>query len=102
MGRAMIGTASGFVSALGSEGFLLLIAVSAIGYYLHGAWNLVDEAVCGVIVGVPWMIGVHKFGNGLNALVGLAATATAVMAAALLPAWSIPEVVIVGFLALAG
>jgi hypothetical protein len=33
---------------------LVVIVASAIGVNLHGAWDLVDEAVCGVILVVPW------------------------------------------------
>ena len=86
---------------------VIIVVVSAIGYYLHGAWNLVDEAVCGVIVAVPWMIGVHNNPHAIGyawvgTLMGMIATYTAVTAAALLPAWSILEVLIVSGLALAG
>merc|ERR1711990_725664 len=83
---------------------VIIVVASAIGYYLHGAWNLVDEAVCGVIVGVPWMIAYNSTNcmQWVTLFMGIIATCTAVTAAALLPAWSILEVLIVSGLALAG
>merc|ERR1711935_727575 len=33
---------------------LILVVLLGMGTYMHGAWNLVDEAVCGVIVAASW------------------------------------------------
>ena len=83
---------------------LVIVVASAIGVYLHGAWNLVDEAVCGVIVTVSWCIAV-LYGEEKQTLqgvtVGVCATTLAIIAAAFLEPWSTPEVVVVIGLALA-
>merc|ERR1712216_313462 len=70
-----------------STPIVIFVVASAIGVYLHGAWNLVDQAVCGVIVAVPWLIA-SSGGSGAAMVFGCLATYAAVTAAALLPAWS--------------
>ena len=86
---------------------LVVISIfSAFGVYLHGKWNLADEAACACIVAVPWTIAFFAtpnlpFARLFPGVSGLAATLAAICVAALFESWAWPEVVMVSGLALA-
>merc|ERR1712086_98720 len=98
---------------------LILVVLLGMGTYMHGAWNLVDEAVCGVIVAASWFCSRPKsngFRNStafdrissLEAWSGwwhetrvhfpceVVAVVAAVITAAFFEPWSTNEVVVVG------
>ena len=99
---------------------LSLVVLLGMGTYMHGAWNLVDEAVCGVIVAASWFCSRPK-DNGFRSSPGpsdrrssleafsfwwhqkriyfpceVVAVVAAVTTAAFFDPWSTNEVVVVG------
>lgn len=83
----------------------LIIYATAHGVYMYGAWTLVDEAVCGVIVAVPWIIATQNargYASVGPLMYGIIATIIAIVTAAFCEPWSILEVVVVTGLALVG